>query len=131
MKSFIKRCAMCMVLVVVLSTTAIFAQSRIYSSDRENLSLEEINNTIVKETLEIDPNYTIKCEYRPYLDEMIMTVSGSKSTWNDDDVEFVIYCAIMHFIEDQSHRYYSYKTVDRKIKYRDVNTITLKYILKS
>ena len=128
MKLFINRVVILLLLTVVFVTT-VSAQSRIYHSDRPGITLEEMNKTIVKETIDIDERYTIKCEYRPYFDEMIMTVSASNTVWNDDDVEFVIYCAIMHFIEDMSHRYYSYKTVSRKVTYRNVNTVTLKYNL--
>lgn len=129
MKNLVKKIVLLVIFGVVFAISG-YSQNRVYSSDRENLSLEEINNTIVKETLDIDDRYTIKCEYRPYLDEMIMTVSGSPKIWDDDDVEFVIYCAIMHFIEDQNHRYYHYITKSRKITYRNVNTITIKYILQ-
>ena len=128
MKLFINRVVVLLLLTVVFVTT-VSAQSRIYHSDRPDITLEEMNKTIIKETIDIDERYTIKCEYRPYFDEMIMTVSASNTVWNDDDVEFVIYCAIMHFIEDMSHRYYSYKTVSRKVTYRNVNTVTLKYNL--
>lgn len=129
MKNGFKKIISCIIFGIIFAMVG-YSQNRIYSSDRENLSLEDINNTIVKETIDIDERYTIKCEYRPYLDEMIMTVTGSPRVWNDDDVEFVIYCAIMHFIEDQNHRYYHYITKSRKVTYREVNTVTIKYILQ-
>ena len=117
-------------LAVCMSATPLYAQSFEYYDGRKVYDGTET----IKDNFPFDEKLIVDRTYYPSTDELIIEVRMYNKTWDEDLVEFGVYCAIMNFIEDDLHRYYGYKISSRNTQYNKSGTVynlrTVKCILK-
>lgn len=74
---------------------------------------EYTDKTVMTTSVEYDEGIWVDTKYIPFKDTIDITVTARPSKHDEDRIDFVIYCTLMNFIEDETHEYFRYMLLEK------------------